>query len=85
METLVAPAREATYYGYDALDRLALVRADALGLDAATYYLYDPAGNRTYLLDAESHPSYVPDDALGRVASERAPTAKIEMADAAGV
>ena len=82
---LVAPAREATCYGYGALDPLAIVRADALGLDAATYYLYDPPGNRTYLLDAESHPSYVPYDALGRVASQRARTAKIEMADAAGV
>jgi hypothetical protein len=81
--TLVAPAREVTCYGYDALDRLALVRADALGLDAATYCVHDPAGSRTCLIHPASHPCHLSHDPLGRLASERAPTAKIEMAEAA--
>jgi YD repeat-containing protein len=76
--TLVAPGREVTYYGYGSLDRLALVRADALGLDAATYYLYDPAGNRTCLIDPESHPTYLSYDPLGRLASERDALGKSE-------
>jgi YD repeat-containing protein len=81
--TLVALGREVTYYGYDALDRLALIRADALGLDAATCCVHDPAGSRTCLIHAASHPSHLSHDPLGRLASERAPTAKIEMAEAA--
>jgi hypothetical protein len=80
--TLVAPGREVTYYGYGALDRLALVRADALGLDAATHCVRDPAGSRTCLIHPASHPSHLSHDPLGRLASERAPTAKIEMAEA---
>jgi hypothetical protein len=80
--TLVAPGREVTYYGYGALDRLALVRADALGLDAATHCVHDPAGSRTCLIHPASHPSHLSHDPLGRLASERAPTAKIEMAEA---
>jgi hypothetical protein len=81
--TLVAPGREATYYGYGALDRLALVRADALGLDVATYGVYDPAGSGTCLIHPASQPSHLSDDPLGRLASERAPAAKIGMAEAA--
>jgi hypothetical protein len=71
------------YYGYGALDRLALVRADALGLDAATYCVHDPAGNRTCLIHLASHPYHPSHDPLGRPASERAPAAKLEMAEAA--
>jgi hypothetical protein len=72
-----------TSYGYGSLDRLALVRADALGLDRATCCVHDPAGSRTCLIHPASHPCHLSHDLLGRLASERAPTAKIEMADAA--
>jgi YD repeat-containing protein len=69
--TLVAPGREVTYYGYGALDRLALVRADALCLDAATYCVYDPAGSRTCLIHPASHPTHLSHGPLGRLGSER--------------
>ena len=49
---LVGPLGEAAYYGYDELDRLVSLRADALGLDATTYYCYDALGRRTALTDA---------------------------------
>jgi YD repeat-containing protein len=75
---LVAPLGEVSYYGYDALDRLAWLRADALGIDAATYYSYDAVGNRTCLLDAESHPTYMSYDALGRLLSEQDALGKTE-------
>jgi len=44
-----------SYFGYDAVDRLSWVRADAFGVDAATYYAHDPAANRTGTDDAEGH------------------------------
>jgi RHS repeat-associated protein len=83
---LVAPLGEVGYYGYDALDRLAWLRADALGTDAATYYSYDAVGNRTCLLDAKSHPSHMSYDALGRLLSEQDALGKTEYYayDAAG-
>ena len=52
---VVAPGTEVAYFGYDAVDRLSWVRADAFGVDAATYYAYDPTGNRTRIDAAEGH------------------------------
>jgi YD repeat-containing protein len=77
---LVGPLGEAAYYGYDELDRLVSLRADALGLDAATYYSYDAFGRRTALTDAELHTTSFAYDALGSLLSEEdaiQPTTKV--------
>jgi YD repeat-containing protein len=83
---LVGPLGEAAYYGYDELDRLVSLRADALGLDAATYYSYDALGRRTALTDAEFHTTSFAYDALGHLLSEQDALGKTEYYsyDAAG-
>jgi len=52
---VVAPGTEVSYFGYDVVDSLSWVRADVFGVDAATYYAYDPTANRTGTDDAEGH------------------------------
>jgi RHS repeat-associated protein len=67
-----------SYYGYDELDRMSSLRADAFGIDATTYYVHDAVGNRTRIDDAESHSTYFAYDELNRLASETDALGKAE-------
>ena len=58
------------YYAYDPLDRLSHLQADALGIDAVTYYDYDPVGNTTRILDAKAHPTTFAYDPFDRLSTE---------------
>jgi len=75
---LVLPVGETRCYGYDELDRLGSVRADALGIDALTEFAYDAVGNRTALTDAKSHTTDFAYDALRRLSWERDALGKTE-------
>ena len=75
---VVLPGGEISYHGYDELDRLGSVRADALGIDALTEFAYNAVGKRTSLTDGKSHRTDFAHDALGRLSWERDALGKTE-------